>query len=253
MDAMIKIFRPEHLPSLAILRVSKTVYTEAVPWIYSAGHLEYRMVPDDRSRSTTLPQDTSGLHMVQNVNLIVDMTGQFRSLENVRVDLAQPLAHEYFHEQDDEFVTLFGGNRIPRKVLRVAFKFGHGNLDMQIVASNPVVRFLTKMTGFKHVIIDAEAILPRRDDSPLRGVLYNHFLSQLVTYRLRSLDTFFEAMKTQLKHSLGPGYDRGGNLERKDELAGMPLMELAKRPDQDYYERSIDFYPTLPKPSKKSA
>ena len=27
-------YSPEHLPSLAILRVSKTVYTEAVSWVY---------------------------------------------------------------------------------------------------------------------------------------------------------------------------------------------------------------------------
>ena len=257
-------YSPEHLPSLAILRVSKTVYTEAVSWIYLAGHFEYCIFPGDKDRSTILPQDTRGFHMVQNINLTVDVTEYFFSYGNFDIYYARLfLNDEPFYKQFDEFVRLFGGNRIRRKSLRVTFKLGHGSPDLHLVVSYPVVRFLTKMTGFKHVIVDAEALLPRRDDCPFRGVIYKYTL-QSMTDRFQCLDAFIDAMKTGFMRRLGPAHDREGDLERYDELAGMPLIELTKKGDHkhcdrryakclDYYERSIEFYPMLPKPSKKAA
>lgn len=256
-------YSPEDLPSLAILRVSKTVYTEAVPWIYSAGHLEYRMVPDDRSRSTTLPQNTPGLHMVQNINLAVDMTEHFCCCYEDLHSGWMSLAHQHFHENFEEFETHFGGDRIRRRFLRVTFKFGHGSPDLQLANSYHAVRLLTKMTEFKHVIIDAVAILPRCDDCPFRGAICGSVL-QPMTERFEGLDAIIDAMKTELLSSLGPAHHRGGDLERHEELAGLLLIELPKRRDHghcdsrcaeclDYYEQIIEFYPMLPNPSKKSA
>ena len=220
------------------------------------------MVPGDKYRSTTLPQHTPGLHMVQNINLAVNMTEYFCCYEEFHIGWMW-LAHQHFHEKFEEFETHFGGDRIRRKFLRVTFKFGHGSPDLQLANSYHAVQLLTKMTGFKHVIVDAVANLPRRDDCPFRGAIWGSEL-QPMTERFEGLDAIIDAMKTELLSSLGPAHHRDGDLECSEELAGLPLIELTKRRDHahcdswcagclDYYQRSIEFYPMLPDLSKKSA